>query len=118
MMQKEKKIDELVEELLDMFAMNNTDEFIFTDEIIEKIHFIADKCRQTRIYGRASNNIAMERYVGALDTDNMSAADVYIDMLKKIINAPTNTHMWVVPRLLLPIVSDKLMKENYDMRIK
>ena len=111
-MKQEKNIDELVEELLDISAVGDDEEFVFTKDITEKIHFIADKCRETRIYSRSSNKIAMERYVGALDTDNMSAMDVYTDMLIKIINAPTNAHMWVVPRLLLPVVSDKLKIEN------
>lgn len=110
--EKEKKIDELVEELLDMSSVEHNEKFKITKEIAEKIHCVADKCKKTAIYSRASNKIAMERYVGALEIDNMSAMDVYTDMLIKIINAPTNTHMWVVPRLLLPIVSDKLKMEE------
>ncbi|MBE5936021.1 MAG: hypothetical protein E7262_09560 [Lachnospiraceae bacterium] len=111
---KEKSIDELVGELLDMplcyEEKDNT--FSFTKEIEEKIHFIADKCRSTGIYKRSSNKIAMDKYIGAIEIDNMSAMDVYADMLEKIVKAPTRMHMWSIPRLLLPIVSDKLVQEN------
>lgn len=108
--EKEKSIDELVIELLDMSETEPNKEFEFTQDITDKIHLVADKCRCTNVYSRA-NGIACDKYVGKSNFDDMTAKDVYTFMLIKIINAPTRLHTWTVPRLLLPVISDKLKKE-------
>lgn len=41
----------------------------------------------------------------------LTAEDVYIHMLIRIIDAPTQIHMRCVPRMLIPVI-DKKLKER------
>ena len=41
----------------------------------------------------------------------MTAKQVYIDMCFKIVNAPTQIHMMMAPKLILPVIDDLLQAE-------
>lgn len=43
--------------------------------------------------------------------DGMTAKQVYIDMCFKIVNAPTQIHMMMAPKLILPVIDDLLQAE-------
>lgn len=41
----------------------------------------------------------------------MTAEQVYMDMCFKIVNAPTQIHRLMVPKLMLPVIDDLLQEE-------
>jgi hypothetical protein len=46
----------------------------------------------------------------------LTAEDVYVDMLHKILQAPSILHMVAAVQMLIPIIDDKLMsKESEEM---
>ena len=95
----------LVEELVSMDLINEDDEVIFTDESKELIHIIATQCRETKIYKRTQSK-------GKSYSEDMTAEELYIDMLVKIVNAPTSVHALGSVKLLMPLIDDKLQKIN------
>lgn len=98
-------MDELVEELLDMDLITEDDKVIFTDESKELIRTIATQCRETNIYKRTE---AQGKSYG----EDMTAEELYIDLLVKIVNAPTRLHALGSVRLLIPLIDDKLQSTN------
>lgn len=86
---------------------NYVDGVTFPDEIKELIHEAADKCRQTRLYINTKNDAPEE-----LKTS--SASDLYMRMLIKIAAAPTWLHAAGTPRLMLPLISDAIKREEVD----
>lgn len=93
-------MDELIEELLDM-DLTKDDEVIFTEEAKELIHIIAVQCRNTEIYKQTETQ-------GKTYGKDLSAEEIYLDLLVKIVNAPTKLHMIASTRLLIPLIDDKL----------
>ena len=98
-------IDKMIERFLDMELVGTNNEVIFTDEAKMLIHKIAEECSTLIIV--LANEEKMEEYGKGL-----SAEDVYVDMLLKIIYAPTAVHMLMSAILLIPIIDKKLRKEG------
>lgn len=94
-------IDAMVEHLLELNIVNKDGSITFTEESERLIHEIAGRCEEFYIV-RESKELA-EGYA-----KDLSAEMVYIDMLKKIIGAPTPLHIMAVVRLLIPVISQKL----------
>lgn len=106
------KLCELMEEVENCnppeFSM---DGMIFSDKAKDYIHELAEYSRCLKLYGRTMEGklaIARKEYeeVGA------SASRMYIDMLHKIVNAPTVIHMELVPVMLIPLIDERLRGES------
>lgn len=95
------KIDDLIGDLLDEPSVQDDDSVVFTDKALGLIHEIAEKCKDIPVV--KENQRQMEEYAAGL-----SAEEIYVDMLNKIVEAPTKIHMRMLVRLLIPIISDKL----------
>lgn len=44
--------------------------------------------------------------------EGLSAEEVYLDMLQKIVDAPTKIHMLMSARMLIPVIDKKLREEG------
>lgn len=105
------KLDEMIANIIEGVEKhldgNYVDGVTFPDEIKELIHEAADKCRQTELYINTKNDVPEE-----LKTSN--ASDLYMRMLVKIAGAPTYFHAVGTPRLMLPLISDAIKREEVD----
>lgn len=72
---------------------------------LEGIHEIAEKCKTIPIV--SSTQKQAEEYA-----EGITAEQVYMDMLVKIVEAPTKIHMRLTTRMLIPIISDKLKERG------
>lgn len=95
---------EKIEKLLRLDIINDNNEVAFTDEAKTLIHEIAIECKKSPLYNK---EITMEQ-ADEYRKQNLSAEDIYIDMLRKVINAPTAIHMKMSMELLIPLVDEKL----------
>ena len=91
------KIDDLICDLLDEPSVQDDDSVVFTDRALELIHEIAEKCKDIPVVKESQKQ--MEEYA-----DRLSAEEIYVDMLIKIVAAPTAIHMRMSARLLIPII--------------
>ena len=98
-------VDKMIERLLDMELVGTNNEVTFTDEAKQLIHEISEECMKATII--LDNKDRMENYGREL-----SAEDVYVDMLHKIVEAPTGIHMRMVARMLICVIDQKLRKEG------
>lgn len=101
------KLCELMEEVENCNPEILMDGIIFSDKAKEYIYELADYARCLKSYRRTMEGklgIARKEYeeVGA------SASSMYIDMLHKILNAPTVIHMELVPVMLIPLIDERL----------
>ena len=79
----------------------------FPDEIKELIHEAAGECRKTGLYKELSKDAPQEFKTG-------KASDLYMEMLVKIAKAPTFLHAAGTSRLMLPLISDAIKREEQD----
>lgn len=94
-------MDNKIEKLLEMDIITEDNKVIFTLESKMLIHEIAEECKSTEV--QKANYEKGQKY-----GEDKTAEDLYIDMLMKIVNAPTRFHMMAVTRLLIPLIDDKL----------
>lgn len=97
-------IDEMIEQLLDMNLVGD-DTVTFSDEAKQLIHEIAEKCNMIPIVNETKEQA--EDYAKEL-----SAEQVYLDMLVKIVKAPTAILMIMSAKMLIPIISRKLKERG------
>ena len=76
----------------------------FPEESKKLIHEVAEECRKLPIY-KDNKDKAVDY------KDEMTAEKIYLDMCLKIVNAPTQIHMMAVPKMMLPVIDDKLQEE-------
>lgn len=104
-MQKGKTmIDELMEKLLEEPVADNN-EIVFTSRAVELIHEISEMCKGIQIVEQTREQA--EEYA-----KDLSAEEVYYDMLRKIVDAPTTLHMKCSVRMLVPIIDRKLKERG------
>ncbi len=96
-----KDVDFMIEKLLDMDIVTKENIVEFTDEAKQLIHEISEECKTMRVFEKNRHKIAGY-------SRGLSAEDVYVDMLHKIVEAPTNIHILMSARLLIPIIDQKL----------
>ncbi len=68
---------------------------------------MAKKYRETPIYKQAEKETP--EWV-----NTATAAEIYIQMCERIVNAPTMTHMLIAPKILLPIIWKKIQEEQEE----
>lgn len=105
------KLCELLKEVENCNPEFSMDGLIFSNKAKDYIYELADYSRCLKLYRRTmegESGIARKEYeeVGA------SASRIYIDMLNKIVNAPTVIHMELVPVMLIPLIDERLRGEN------
>lgn len=100
-----KEIDEMIEKLMDMDIVRDNNTVIFSDEATQLIHEIANKCNIIPLIEKTKEQA--DDYAKEL-----SAEQVYLDMLVKIVVAPTTLHMKMSAKLLIPIISRKLKERG------
>jgi hypothetical protein len=83
-------------------------EVTLPDEIKEFIHEAADKCRKTELYINTKNDVPDDFKTG-------KAFDLYMHMVVKIANAPTFLHAVGTLRLMLPLISDAIKREEQEV---
>lgn len=100
------KIDEKILKLLE-YDLKPTPRggWKITEEMRTLIHEISDECKGMEIVQRVTKY--KEEWL-----DHATPEEVYIHMLKKIVEAPTRMHMICVPRILIPIIDQKLCKNE------
>lgn len=99
------RLDDMIVDLLDMNLGKADGRVVFSDEAKGLIHDIAEKCKE--IPTVSQKNDKAEEYAAGL-----SPEDIYIDMLHKIVEAPTKLHMKMSAYLLIPIIDRKLREEG------
>ena len=94
-------INEMIAQLLDMELVGEDDKITFSKEAKWLIRRIAEKCSTIPIVKETQEQA--EAYAQGL-----SAEQIYIDMLEKIVQAPARIHMRVAARMLIPIIDRKI----------
>lgn len=95
------KIDDLICDLLEEPIVQEDNTIIFTERAVRLIHEIAERCNEIPIVQETQEQA--EEYA-----EGLSAEQVYVDMLHKIVAAPTRIHMTMSVRMLIPIIDRKL----------
>lgn len=99
------EIDKMIEELLGMDIVNEDNTLAFSAESEQLIHKIAAKCSSIPIVDETREQA--EAYA-----EGLSAEEVYLDMCRKIVSAPTRIHMMMSARMLIPVIDRKLREEG------
>ena len=96
---------DLIIELLGIAEVAEDGTVDFTDRAKEIIEELAKKYRKTPIYKQAKKETP--EWV-----NTATAAEIYIQMCDRIVNAPTTAHMLIAPKILLPILWEKIQEEK------
>lgn len=97
-------LDKMIEDLLEEPVVDNN-EIVFTSRAVELTHEISEKCKGIQIVEQTREQA--EEYA-----KDLSAEEVYYDMLRKIVDAPTTLHMKCSVRMLVPIIDRKLKERG------
>lgn len=98
-------VDDLIYELLEEPVAQEDNNIVFTSRSVELIHEIAEMCNAIPIVQKTKNQV---KDYGK----ELSAEQVYLDMLVKIVDAPTAIHMKMSAKMLIPIISRKLKERG------
>lgn len=96
---------DLIIELLGIAEVTEGETVDFTERAKEIIEELAKKYRKTPIYKQAKKETP--EWV-----NTATAAEIYIQMCDRIVNAPTTAHMLIAPKILLPILWGKIQGEQ------
>lgn len=96
---------DLTIELLEIAKVAEDGTINFTDRAKEIIMELAEEYRETPIYKRAKKELP--EWV-----DTATAAEIYIQMLDRIVKAPTIIHMISSIKALIPILWEKIQEEE------
>lgn len=98
-------VDDLIYELLEEPVAQEDNNIVFTSRSVELIHEIAEMCNAIPIVQKTKDQV---KDYGK----ELSAEQVYLDMLVKIVDAPTAIHMKMSAKMLIPIISRKLKERG------
>ena len=98
-------INDLICKLLEEPVVNNDNSVVFTSTSVGLIHEIAEKCDDIPIVQKTKEQA--KEYA-----KDLTAEQVYVDMLHKIVEAPTSIHMIMSAKMLIPIISKKLKERE------
>ena len=97
-------MEEKIIKILELVQTKDDGTVEFSEESKKLIHEVAEKCHTLPTYLHHKDPV--NPY-----TAGMTAKQVYIDMCFKIVNAPTQIHMMMAPKLILPVIDDLLQAE-------
>lgn len=95
------KIDDKVAVLLELPLPEENGAIQLTDAHKELIHEISEMCNSIPLVQDTKEQA--EKYA-----EGVTAEQVYVDMLHKIVEAPTRLHMRAAVRMLIPVIDRKL----------
>ncbi len=95
------KIDDKVAHLLELPLPDSGGEIQLTDTHIQLIHEISEMCNSIPLVQDTKEQA--EKYA-----EGITAEQVYVDMLHKVVEAPTRLHMRAAVRMLIPVIDRKL----------
>lgn len=100
------KTDEKIRKLLE-YELKPTPQggWKITEEMRALIHEIAEQCNNIEITKKVNEDIP--EWI-----EKAAPEEIYIHMLQKIASAPTRMHMICVPRILIPIIDQKLYEND------
>lgn len=101
------EINDLICKLLEEPVVQDDNSIVFTSTAVELIREIAEKCNDIPIVQETQEQA--EEYA-----KDLTAEQVYVDMLHKIVAAPTSIHMKMSARMLIPIIDKKLREVEAD----
>lgn len=96
---------DLVIELLEIAEVKESGKVDFSDRAKEIIKELEAGYRESRIYKKSTTKTPDW-------IKTATAAEVYIQMCDRITEAPTIMHMMSAPKILLPILWEKLQAED------
>lgn len=96
---------DLMIELLGIAEVTQGNKVQFTDRAKEIIEELAEKYRETPVYKQSQKETP--EWV-----NTATAAEIYIQLCDRIVNAPTIAHMLIAPKILLPILWEKIQDEQ------
>lgn len=94
-------IDDKIADLLDLPLPEQNGAIQFTDAHKKLIHEIGELCNDIPLVQDTKEQA--EKYA-----EGITAEQVYVDMLHKIVEAPTRLHMVAAARMLIPVIDRKL----------
>lgn len=97
-------MEEKIIKIMQLVQIKKDNTVEFSEEAKKLIHEVAEKCRKLPVY---KDNIDKTDIYKA----DITAGEIYLDMCLKIVNAPTQIHMMAVPKMMLPVIDDKLQEE-------
>lgn len=96
-------MNQKIMKILETVIINDDGTVDFPEEAKALIHEIAGSCRNSKIYQKNLERI--KEYA-----KDLTAAQVYMDMCIKIGDAPSAFFMLATPRMLIPVIDDKLQQ--------
>lgn len=96
---------DMIIELLGIAEVAEGNTVQFTDRAKEIIMDLAEKYKETPVY-KQSRKETPEWVKTA------TAAEIYIQLCDRIVEAPSVIHMMIAPKILLPILWDKIQAEQ------
>lgn len=96
---------DMILELLEVTEVKESGEVVFTDRSIEIITELGNKYAQTPLY-------KSERAKNPDWEGDSNAGLLFVYMCDRIAEAPSVIHMMMTPKLLLPIILEKLQEET------
>lgn len=96
---------DLIIELLGIAEVTEGNKVQFIDRAKEIIKELAEKYRGTPVYKQSQKE--KPEWV-----DTATAEEIYIQLCDRIVKAPTTLHMMIAPKILLPILWDKIQAEQ------
>lgn len=97
-------MEEKIIKIMQLVQIKKDNTVEFPEEARKLIREVAEKCRKLPVY--KDNTDKADTY-----KDGITAGEIYLDMCLKIVNAPTQIHMMVTPKMMLPLIDDKLQEE-------
>ena len=97
-------MEEKIIKIMQLVQIKKDNTVEFPEEARKLIREVAEKCRKLPVY--KDNTDKVDTYKGSI-----TAGEIYLDMCLKIVNAPTQIHRMVTPKMMLPLIDDKLQEE-------
>lgn len=97
-------MEEKIIKIMQLVQIKKDNTVEFPEEARKLIREVAEKCRKLPVY--KDNTDKVDTY-----KDGITAGEIYLDMCLKIVNAPTQVHRMVTPKMMLPLIDDKLQEE-------
>lgn len=96
---------DMIIELLEITEVSEGNTVQFTDRAKEIIMDLAEKYKETPVYKQSRKE--MPEWV-----KTATEAEIYIQLCDRIVEAPSVIHMMIAPKILLPILWDKIQAEQ------
>ena len=104
-------MEEKIIKIMQLVQIKKDNTVEFPEEAKKLIHEEAEKCRKLPVYKGNIDKADVYK-------DGITAGEIYLDMCLKIVNAPTQIHRMATPKIMLPLIDDKLQEEFKETEAK